>query len=426
MLKKITILTIGLMFIISTMTMAQWENHKMHFPQLPDEIGWDLEAFGDFEDPGNGRLLADDWQCSETGWVQDIHFWGSWKDLDDDPMTDDFEAEYVYFTLNIYSDLPVGHPDNPHSYSIPGDQLWTFMDFIQGTQIDPSALEGWIYPGDLYPDYNDHIRYWQYDFIIPEQNWFHQEAGSIYWLGITANLFEPYIFEWGWKNSRDHFADAAVYRTEGDDWQIMYEPPRYNEISVSFNEFGEPTDDGSTNYYGDGWYYFPQYDWWNIWFYDNPYSTENAKHIDAEVFVTQTGPDPQITFAINYSNAEWSDLGLDRPPLPSDFQNPPYEDDYIIREEIDVDIGYNVFPLDISWNPEWVSVDLRAQNVSVECYIYHECVTTPLDLSFVITGEPDEQIPTLNEWGMILLAFLLLAGGTIAIIRRRRLKVIES
>jgi hypothetical protein len=49
------------------------DGHKMHYPQLPDETGWDV----------NGSLpliLADDWQCSETGPVKDIHWWGSWKD----------------------------------------------------------------------------------------------------------------------------------------------------------------------------------------------------------------------------------------------------------------------------------------------------------------------------------------------------------
>jgi len=31
-----------------------------------------------------------------------------------------------------------------------------------------------------------------------------------------------------------------------------------------------------------------------------------------------------------------------------------------------------------------------------------------------------EEIPTLSEWGMILLALLLLTAGTVAVIRRRR------
>ena len=45
--------------------------HKMHFPQLPDEDGWDVNA--------TDMCLADDWECSETGYVTDVHFWGSWE-----------------------------------------------------------------------------------------------------------------------------------------------------------------------------------------------------------------------------------------------------------------------------------------------------------------------------------------------------------
>lgn len=37
-----------------------------------------------------------------------------------------------------------------------------------------------------------------------------------------------------------------------------------------------------------------------------------------------------------------------------------------------------------------------------------------------ITVEPAEDVPTLSEWGMILLSLLLVLGGTIGIIRRRK------
>ena len=35
-------------------------------------------------------------------------------------------------------------------------------------------------------------------------------------------------------------------------------------------------------------------------------------------------------------------------------------------------------------------------------------------------GPSTEEIPTLSEWGMIVLALLLLAAGTVAVIRRRK------
>lgn len=44
-------------------SVGKWE-------QLPDEDGWDVMAMD--------RCLADDWACTRSGEVTDIHFWGSW------------------------------------------------------------------------------------------------------------------------------------------------------------------------------------------------------------------------------------------------------------------------------------------------------------------------------------------------------------
>ena len=63
--------------LLSGVAVADWvpsDGHKMHYPQMPDEDGWDVSAAW----PGGGQCLADDWECSETGYVTDIHFWGSW------------------------------------------------------------------------------------------------------------------------------------------------------------------------------------------------------------------------------------------------------------------------------------------------------------------------------------------------------------
>ena len=48
---------------------ADWEPgmpFKMHYPQLPDPMGWDVK----FTDP---IVLADDWRCTQTGPVDDVH-----------------------------------------------------------------------------------------------------------------------------------------------------------------------------------------------------------------------------------------------------------------------------------------------------------------------------------------------------------------
>ena len=73
-LKSILIFSIMTIFLLSGVTFADWiegDPHKMHWPQLPDPNGLDVMATEPF-------VLADDFECAETGYIKDIHFWGSW------------------------------------------------------------------------------------------------------------------------------------------------------------------------------------------------------------------------------------------------------------------------------------------------------------------------------------------------------------
>jgi hypothetical protein len=370
----------------------EWSNHKMHFPQLPDEIGWDVNATFP-------KSLADDWQCSETGPVTDIHFWGSWKDLDGNPNTDDFYTPNPHFWLSIYSNIPAD-PDTP--WSRPGELLWLWNGEIQGTPIDPPTLEGWIDPNTGEVLYNDHVPYWRYDLVdIPDP--FFQHRDSIYWLDIGANipLTEPH--RWGWKNTTDHFMDDAVYTDNAPygPWFEIYEPPRYNEFFVEFGSDGVPIVWHGTNFYGEGFY---EYDyWWNMWFYDNPFTYDHPKQGVIDFLVDPTGPLAFLEFAINWSSDLWSLEGVPgRPPLPGT------EEVYVERQIIGgLPVpGEYQFPIDIPYNPEWISVDFNAADVAIYGSTYHECVGTSLDLAFVITGDggpteedfgdaPDPTYPTL-------------------------------
>ncbi|UCC79706.1 MAG: IPTL-CTERM sorting domain-containing protein [Candidatus Zixiibacteriota bacterium] len=416
LLVSVTALAVGL--LASPLSAQGWPNHKMHHPQLPDLIGWDVNATSSYPPPGQGITLADDWMCMKSGPVEDIHFWGSWKDRDGNPATDDSLTSMPWFTLRIWS-------NNPGPPSRPDVMLWEWMGEIPGVPSEPPTLEGWYDPSVI--EYllvnNDHIPYWRYDFLLPPGTTpFMQDSGSVYWLSITAHLWDL-SYQWGWKNSRDHFMDDAVWADPAGSWQPIVEPPRYNIFNGWFDRFGElAADSGSTNFYGDGWYYYPS-GWYNIWFYNNPFSLTNTKNITLYVNATAWGVDSSLTFALNYSTPLWSQEGVPgRPPLPGDFPGPPAppEEDYIVRDTLDVLIGFpEIFTITLPYNPEWVSIDVIGRDVVVDGWIEHECVTTSLDLAFVITSG-EEDIPTLNEWGMLILALLLLAAGTIAVVRRRK------
>ena len=200
---------------------ADWipeDGHKMHYPQLPDITGWDIAATMPF------ITVADDWQCSLSGPVTDIHIWGSWFA--------DVEVPIVGFHLEIWSDQPV-MPDQGILYSRPLARLWA-RDFTQGQWMErlwESGMQGWFDPyfGVVLP--SNHQQIWQYNFFVdPTQAWV-QEEGTIYWLVVWVDLgFPPVPGEppnWGWKTSLDHWNDDSVW---GDGlppatgWTELFDP----------------------------------------------------------------------------------------------------------------------------------------------------------------------------------------------------------
>lgn len=203
--KIIGILVCMLMIGTTTIAVADWEpsdGHKMHFPQMPDPIGWDV-SFHDW-------MLADDWQCSETGPVKDIHFWISWRE--------DMVAELPFITIAIYSNNPQGSG----GYSQPLEPLWTRIfppdQFIIKGPI--TGDQGWFNPSQMYFVLNDHVNYYQIN-IKDIPNAFVQQNGTIYWLVVQMPLLYP--IEPGWKTTLDKFMDIAVWG-HPDDWAQVINP----------------------------------------------------------------------------------------------------------------------------------------------------------------------------------------------------------
>jgi len=214
----------SLVISASTVVLADWvpdDGHKMHFPQLPDEAGWDVSATVPL-------VLADDWGCTETGWVKDIHFWGSWMN--------GYTGIVDSFALSIHSNDP-GPP------SMPGVTLqdWITSDFIV-VPFTSTTPEGWYDPPTGLYFSDDHYEYFQYNIFLPESLWFWQEEGTIYWLNISAFVHDPYETQWGWKSTLDHWMDDAVWAFWGElNWIPMLEPPEFIEtLDLAFVITGGP------------------------------------------------------------------------------------------------------------------------------------------------------------------------------------------
>lgn len=245
---------------------ADWnygDLYKMHYPQLPAlDQGIDVNA-------SFPKILADDWLCTESGPVADIHIWGSWQY--------DYKYPGAWIHASIHEYLP---PDTQYPYSRPGQVLWQH-DFAPGQYVQRQWIEPDFPPP--YPQYFwdpkqpfqptiDHFQIWQYNIYPPRDNWFYQTEGSYYFLDISffagydANGFPiplPPEFRFGWKNSRSpQFNDAAVWGHYGpgpyppppwghypekpdwpdpDPWNPLYDPRLLVPMDLAFVITPEPT-----------------------------------------------------------------------------------------------------------------------------------------------------------------------------------------
>ena len=74
MITRVTSLAMALALLVALPAWADWDegdDYKMHYPQMPDPTGWDICLVD--------QWVADDFTCTESGPITDIHFWISWR-----------------------------------------------------------------------------------------------------------------------------------------------------------------------------------------------------------------------------------------------------------------------------------------------------------------------------------------------------------
>jgi len=165
--------------------------------------------------------IADDFLCTQTGPITDIHIWGSWlNDVLPQGETGGPNAGALSFDLAIFSDIPASQSGTGYSMPDLQNQLWgTHFDPGQYTvrPVPPEGPEGWygptLEPPSIYLPGN-HVGIYQYNFFIdPEDAFFQQgtpEEPAVYWLGMLLPEGTPEGTEFGWKTSPVHWGDDAV------------------------------------------------------------------------------------------------------------------------------------------------------------------------------------------------------------------------
>jgi len=247
-MKRVT-LTICCVLLTSSLAFSHWdegEPFKMHFPQLPDPLGWDVNFMTPPEGSGRpAKVLADDWLCTESGPVSDIHFWFSSRD--------DLRFEIQKVRASIHDD------DRSGQFSKPGQLLWQrdFSPEQVQTRVWGCGPQGWYDPNTGEYELADHYIIYQANIIeIPEP--FVQEADSIYWLDLSvqATRLDGTDPVWlGWKTADvnkypdpytgSHFEDDAVWTDVEEpglplQWQELRDPITGNSLDLAFVITPEP------------------------------------------------------------------------------------------------------------------------------------------------------------------------------------------
>lgn len=202
--------------------------YKMHYPQLPDPLGWDVQDVR--------LILADDFLCTETGPITDVHLWGSFQ----------HDMGGVGLINNIH--LSIHDNDVTGLFSKPGNLLWQ-ADFgpndfkIQQSGTGP---QGWLDPSLPPPIPQDHWNIYQIN-ITNIRNPFVQEVDNVYWLDVQVTSLDS---QFGWKTSRSpHFMDDAVWGMVPADgpggptpiaWQPLEDPFTGASLDMAFVITPEP------------------------------------------------------------------------------------------------------------------------------------------------------------------------------------------
>ena len=232
MRSAMTVVVLGAVLALAMPARADWDvgdGHKMHYPQLPDPNGYDVRlSYSDTPVGGlgeYGRILADDWKCSGTGPLTDVHFWGSWKG--------DLVGTITQIDLMVFRDDPnpqgdYSQPLSPnHAYMQVLPNMFTIRDWGVG---DQSFYDPW---GDNdqdpvpYYTHNDHQNIYQVNIDDVRLAWgpnepFIQQEGEIYWLALEIHTLER-DRRFGWKTSGSpQFLDDAVY--SAGIWKPLTDP----------------------------------------------------------------------------------------------------------------------------------------------------------------------------------------------------------
>jgi hypothetical protein len=229
-------LALGAIVLLGAPALGDWNvGDTYKWLQMPDlsTTGVDVNCTTHSTIGGPMRVVADDFLCTSTDPIWDVHIWGSWKnDILPKLLSGAPDPSAVSFRLSIYADIPA----TANRYSMPQiPRLWEYY-FTPGTySARPWAtnIDEWFYDpvtGEAqFP--GDHTC-WQYNFdvrkLLDTQPFIQKGTRQnpiVYWLGVEAIVDDPQA-EFGWKTSLDRWNDDATWQVRGTspEWDELFYP----------------------------------------------------------------------------------------------------------------------------------------------------------------------------------------------------------
>ena len=204
--------------------LADWNpgDPNTKWAQLPDRNGWDVRLTLPAPQP---PAVADDFLCTQTGPITDVHLWISMRG---DQPTPPIQS---LIDISFWSDVPAGAGQLP--YSTPGQLLWDRIFTPQQFTVrtNGTGLQGWYDPFNQLVLPNNHQQTWQLNLVDIQQP-FVQQDDTVYWLGVS---FEPGWGEAGWKTSTDHWGDDAVWwNFNAGGWTELSDPRTQHSLDMAF------------------------------------------------------------------------------------------------------------------------------------------------------------------------------------------------
>lgn len=226
----LVLIVTAVFYMVSTPSFADWDPTnpadvaKAKWIQLPDLSSTGMDVLATLQPnaavpPGpQWKILADDFLCTQSGPITDVHLWGSWlNDILPQDSQGLSDPGALRFKLSFHSDVPA----TATSFSHPGAELWSAIFSPGQFKVNPDVIAAneQFYDPNLDAIIGTDHEVYQYNFTSLFDalgNPFVQSQGTIYWLDVQTEVLNvqgvvPAVFGWKTRDPSQHFNDDAVF-----------------------------------------------------------------------------------------------------------------------------------------------------------------------------------------------------------------------